>query len=153
MVETRLLELVRELNDELYEKGNPHVTWFYTSDGYVDVIGFGETTLWSNEDNEQGDSNLKDYLKERLRKHALLCQITAGVVDICKMQNGEGDWFWIPCERKEEFTDLVDSTFKEDPYDEEAINTFITVFSEYATGGADDVRPQCFEGINVNIVE
>ncbi len=69
------LKLVEELNQELYDN-HKEVTevFYYTSSGFVDVIGFGEIVLWQNADDVRewvnGDYEpLKPYLKMSLREY------------------------------------------------------------------------------------
>lgn len=45
------LEVIYELNQELYDKhGDLENQFFYTANGYIDVIGFGDFILWHSED-------------------------------------------------------------------------------------------------------
>jgi len=72
------LELVGELNDEMYNiHGDDTMEqWFYTSSGYIDIIGFGDIVLWNSEDNERKWIEKKNdyepmipFLKKTLRNY------------------------------------------------------------------------------------
>jgi len=52
--ENKLFDIVRELNSEMYDAhGDVTEQWFYTSSGFVDVIGFGDIMLWNSEDGDR----------------------------------------------------------------------------------------------------
>ena len=44
------LETVNELNSELYERvGEVEEQFYYTTTGFIDVVGFGDVMLWNSE--------------------------------------------------------------------------------------------------------
>ena len=48
------LELVSELNQELYDThGDTDEQFFFTANGFIDIIGFGEITLWHSENDDR----------------------------------------------------------------------------------------------------
>jgi hypothetical protein len=48
------IELANELNQEMYEKHGDIVDRFYfMTDGYCDVFGFGDKILWHSEDDDR----------------------------------------------------------------------------------------------------
>lgn len=57
------LQIVNTLNSELYDKvGETEDQFYYTTNGYVDIIGFGDKTLWnSEEDDRQFDEETDEY--------------------------------------------------------------------------------------------
>jgi len=71
------LELVMELNGELYNNhGDVEEQWFYTSSGYVDVIGYGDKMLWNSENCDRkwiekinDYEPMKPYLKRKLKDY------------------------------------------------------------------------------------
>ena len=69
------LKLVEELNSELYdEHGDTEELYFYTSSGFIDIIGFGDITLWHSEDDmreyiKNDYEPMKPYIKRELKKY------------------------------------------------------------------------------------
>jgi hypothetical protein len=57
------LETVDELNSELYDKvGETEDQFYYSTNGYVDVIGFGNEMLWNSEmDGRKFDEETDNY--------------------------------------------------------------------------------------------
>jgi len=57
------VEIVNELNQEIYEKhGDIEDCFYYSSDGYCDVFGFGDKMLWNSEnDDREFNEELNDY--------------------------------------------------------------------------------------------
>ena len=48
------LEIINELNQELYEKvGEIGRDFNYSTNGYVDIVNFGEIMIWSSEMDER----------------------------------------------------------------------------------------------------
>jgi len=48
------LEIINELNQELYEKvGETDRDFSYTTNGYVNIVNFGEIMIWSSETDER----------------------------------------------------------------------------------------------------
>lgn len=48
------IKIANDLNQEMYEKnGEVEDKFFYLTDGYVNVFGFGEKTLWSSQDDDR----------------------------------------------------------------------------------------------------
>ena len=44
------IETANDLNQEIYEKhGETEDKFYYSTDGYVDVFGFGDIMLWNSE--------------------------------------------------------------------------------------------------------
>ena len=44
------IEVANDLNQEIYEKhGETEDKFYYSTDGYVDVFGFGDIVLWNSE--------------------------------------------------------------------------------------------------------
>lgn len=62
-MENEYLRAVQQLNDDLYEThGDTDELFFYTASGYVDIIGFGDTSLWDSEnDIREFDEELNEY--------------------------------------------------------------------------------------------
>lgn len=71
------LELVVELNQEMYDThGEEETQFFYTSSGFIDIIGFGDIMLWNSEEDyrewieEKNDYEpLKPFLKKKLKEY------------------------------------------------------------------------------------
>lgn len=50
----RFIEVACELNQEIYEKhGDVEDKFYYSTDGYVDIFGFGDIMLWNSEDDDR----------------------------------------------------------------------------------------------------
>lgn len=72
------LEIVQELNSELYDNHRYEgEQFFYTANGFVDIIGFGNILLWHSEDDdrerveEENDYEpMKPFIKRKLRDYA-----------------------------------------------------------------------------------
>lgn len=50
------IDLVQKLNDELPYKGFddiPYKRFFYTTDGYTHIIGFGDDHLWDDDNDDR----------------------------------------------------------------------------------------------------
>lgn len=48
------IKLIGELNQELFDKvGETDRDFNYSTNGYIDVISFGELTIWCSEDSER----------------------------------------------------------------------------------------------------
>jgi len=68
------LEIINDLNQELYEKvGEIGRDFSYSTNGYVDIVNFGEIMIWNSEMDEREwieDKNdyepLKPFLKRML---------------------------------------------------------------------------------------
>lgn len=69
------LDLVDDLNEELYNKFGDDLNtyYYYTSYGFVDEIGFGKVSLWDSENDDRNfleDKNdyepLKPFIKKQL---------------------------------------------------------------------------------------
>jgi len=68
------LKLVEELNQEMHDKhGENEEQWYYTSSGFIDIVGFGDIMLWNSEDSDRrwieskkDYEPLKPYLKKKL---------------------------------------------------------------------------------------
>ena len=44
------IEVANDLNQEMYEKyGEVENKFYYSTDGYVDIFGFGDNMLWNSE--------------------------------------------------------------------------------------------------------
>jgi len=71
------LEIVSELNQELFDvHGEVEEQFFYTSSGYIDIIGFGDIALWDSEnesrswdDDKNCYPNLKPHIKMLLNDY------------------------------------------------------------------------------------
>ena len=59
----KFIEIANELNQEIYEKnGEVEDKFYYSTDGYVDVFGFGDIMLWNSEmDDREFIEDLNDY--------------------------------------------------------------------------------------------
>ena len=57
------IEVANDLNQEIYEKhGETEDKFYYSTDGYVNVFGFGDVMLWNSEmDNRKFIEELNDY--------------------------------------------------------------------------------------------
>ena len=57
------IEVANDLNQELYEKhGETEDKFYYSTDGYVDVFGFGDVMLWNSEnDNREFIEDKNEY--------------------------------------------------------------------------------------------
>ena len=58
------IEVANELNQEIYEKHGEFVEdkFYYSTDGYIDIFGFGDIMLWNSEmDNRQFIEDKNDY--------------------------------------------------------------------------------------------
>jgi len=57
------VNLIEQLNQELFDKlGETDRKFTYATDGFVDIINFGEIHLWDSENSEQvWDENKKEY--------------------------------------------------------------------------------------------
>lgn len=57
------IEVANELNQEIYEKhGEVENKFYYSTDGYVDVFGFGNIMLWNSEmDDRQFNEDKNEY--------------------------------------------------------------------------------------------
>ena len=80
------LGLIAELNEELYDShGDVEYQFFYTSSGYVEILGFGDIVLWCSENEERvwrektnDYEPMKPFLKKRLK------QIGRSLIDYSK---------------------------------------------------------------------
>lgn len=79
------LKLVEELNEELYDKhGDVEGQFFFMANGYIDIIGFGDITLWHSEDDDRKFIEKKDdyeplkpYIKRKLKEYGKLLTLYA----------------------------------------------------------------------------
>jgi len=57
------LNTVNELNSELYEKFEEcEELFYYSTNGNIDIIGFGDTMLWNSEDDgREFNEEINDY--------------------------------------------------------------------------------------------
>lgn len=57
------LEIINELNQELYEKVGEIGRYFsYSTNGYMDIINFGEIMIWNSEMSERKwDEKKREY--------------------------------------------------------------------------------------------
>lgn len=57
------IEVANDLNQELYEKhGETEDKFYYSTDGYVDIFGFGDNMLWNSEnDNREFIEDKNEY--------------------------------------------------------------------------------------------
>lgn len=57
------IEVANELNQEIYKKhGEVENKFYYSTDGYVDVFGFGNIMLWNSEmDDRQFNEDKNEY--------------------------------------------------------------------------------------------
>ena len=57
------IEVADDLNQEIYEKyGETENQFYYLTDGYVDVFGFGDIVLWNSEmDDREFIEDKNDY--------------------------------------------------------------------------------------------
>ena len=71
------LELVAELNTDIYDQhGETAEQFFFTANGLINIIGFGNITLWHSEDEgrkwvekKKDYEPLKPYIKRELKKY------------------------------------------------------------------------------------
>lgn len=71
------IELINELNEELYDKhGEVEEHFFFTTNGFIDLIGFGDITIWNSEDDgrkwieKNNDYEpMKPFIKRELKKY------------------------------------------------------------------------------------
>ena len=48
------LKLVEELNQYIYDKhGETEEQFFFMANGFIDILGFGDITLWHSEDDDR----------------------------------------------------------------------------------------------------
>ena len=46
----KFIEIANDLNQEIYDKyGEVENKFYYSTDGYVDIFGFGDNMLWNSE--------------------------------------------------------------------------------------------------------
>ena len=59
----RFIEVADDLNQEIYEKhGETEDKFYYSTDGYVDIFGFGDIVLWNSEmDDREFIEDKNDY--------------------------------------------------------------------------------------------
>ncbi len=66
------LEIIKELNQELYEKvGETGMDFTYSTDGQVDIVNFGELMIWNSETDERKwikDENDHEPLKPLIKR-------------------------------------------------------------------------------------
>jgi hypothetical protein len=64
------IEVANDLNQEIYEKhGDVEDKFYYSTDGYVDIFGFGDIMLWNSEmDDRQFIEDKNDWLVEAIEK-------------------------------------------------------------------------------------
>ena len=57
------IEVANDLNQEIYEKhGETENQFYYSTDGYVDIFGFGDIVLWNSEmDDREFIKDKNDY--------------------------------------------------------------------------------------------
>ena len=57
------IEVANDLNQEMYEKhGEIENKFYYSTDGYVDIFGFGDIMLWNSEmDDREFIEDKNDY--------------------------------------------------------------------------------------------
>jgi len=71
------LKLVEELNQDIYDKhGETEEQFFFTTNGFVDIIGFGDITLWHSENDDRkwiekknDYEPIKPFIKRELKKY------------------------------------------------------------------------------------
>jgi len=68
-------QIITELNNSLYEVFGDEMWeyFFYTSNGYIDIIGYGEMTLWNSEDEDR--EWLEEYSKYSCMKVHLISEL------------------------------------------------------------------------------
>ncbi len=59
----KFIEVANELNQEIYEKhGEIEDKFYYLTDGYTDIFGFGDIMLWNSEmDDRKFIKDKNDY--------------------------------------------------------------------------------------------
>lgn len=66
-------------------------------------------------------------------------------IEIEKLQDGEGHWYWIPKDRVNDFEKAVDFLSGKDYLDfEDEFNEFIDAYDKYRTGGDPSLTPDIF---------
>jgi len=73
----KYLDTVNELNGELYEKhGVVEEQFYYTTNGIIDIIGFGNIMLWNSEEDDRKFIEETDnyepftpYIKEKFNEY------------------------------------------------------------------------------------
>ena len=57
------IEVANDLNKEIYKKhGETEDKFYYSTDGYVDIFGFGDIVLWNSEmDDREFIEDKNDY--------------------------------------------------------------------------------------------
>ena len=61
----KFIEVANDLNQEMYEKhGEQENQFFYSTNGYIDLFGFGDIVLWNSEDDERKFIEGKDRYED-----------------------------------------------------------------------------------------
>lgn len=67
-----LIDIVRELNNELFDKGEEELSFTFLTDGFSEYIMFNDHMIWNSDDDDRNyDHETNDYepLLPHLKKH------------------------------------------------------------------------------------